>query len=79
MIVVPAFAKREQRHPPAVGGEIAVTKRREPQLCVAEFTQPGRVQANDGAHEDAPHQKREVRQQRAALHRAQSWERNDIS
>src|SRR5437016_9986249 len=38
MIIMPAFAKGEDRDPPVVGGEIVVTKRREPQVWVMEFT-----------------------------------------
>ena len=38
MIVVPALAKGQQRHPPVVGGVVRVVKRRDPHRCVAELT-----------------------------------------
>ena len=39
MVVVPAFAEREERHPPAgFGNRPSVAKRRPPHMCVAELT-----------------------------------------
>ncbi len=59
MIVVPALAKGEKRHPPAVGGKVFGDEAARTPAMGCGVHQPGGVQADHGAHEDAPHQERQ--------------------
>jgi hypothetical protein len=54
MIIVPAFTKGQHRNPEAVLGSIAGRKPLSSPHVSGGVHQPGRVQANDCAKEDAP-------------------------
>src|SRR5579871_1171246 len=56
MVVVPALAESQQRHPPAVGGKITSGEAASAPGVRGRIDQPGGVQANHGAHENAPQQ-----------------------
>ena len=54
MVVVPAFAKRQQRHPKAVFGGVPGRKPLRSPHMSGRVHEPSGVEANDGAKEDAP-------------------------
>src|SRR5437660_1132234 len=57
MIIVPAFAKGEDRDPPVVGGEIVGDKAARAPSVGDGVHHPGAVQAHYGADENSPQQK----------------------
>ena len=54
VIVVPAFSKRQQSHPPAVGGQVARGKAPRSPGMRRRIHQPGRVQQEHRAEEHSP-------------------------
>ena len=79
VIVVPAFAKCQQRHPPAIGGKVARREAPRTPGVRRRIHQPGRVQSNHGAQERFPTAATAGRRSRTARLPAQSAERSDIS
>src|SRR5216117_2345669 len=57
MIIMPAFAKGEDRDPPVVGGEIVSDKAARAPSVGDGVHHPGAVQAHYGADENSPQQK----------------------
>ena len=73
MIVVPAFAERQQRHPPAVASNVAGREAaRCPTMCVAEFTSQVQCRPITVAQEDCPTARTAVRRRRAERRPARS-------
>ncbi len=54
VIVVPAFAKGEQRHPPAIAGIVACGEAAPAPEVSSGVDQPGGMQADHHAHADSP-------------------------
>lgn len=57
MIVVPAFAKRQQRDPPAVGGAIAHLKVSIAKLVAGTIDKASTMKPDKQAHKNAPDDK----------------------
>ena len=79
VIVVPAFAPGEERHPPAIRGKIARLKAARAPRVRRRIHQPGRMQANHGAQEDAPEHEREAADREQNARRGRSSARSGIS
>src|SRR5581483_4831703 len=60
MIVVPAFAKSQEGHPPAVSGKIAGSKAPRSPGMGCRIHQPGRMQEEHGAEEHSPEEPRQA-------------------